>query len=315
MFRSEPEYRNDREVGQPPPLQAPGPDALDGNEQRPARLAQSKRERMKELVKRLGEHATPSMIREEAYKTGFGPVHSKMLISVRNELWPNRKKHPGGYRHNRKTTTLFVPTTALGAPCCPVCGSQDVRVRETCRVPDGNVRRGRICQSCGHWFYSLEMDSDRRIHARRRLAMVATEKECSKCKRILPVAAFSKKANDAHLYRSSCRECLNRQRAVRYMTTLLKGHGLTDAEYRSMLEAQGGRCVICRSKCRASSGKARTSYRFLRIDHSHRSGAVRGLLCDKCNLGIGNFDDDPMRLERAAAYLKRHDDNIVDYTI
>lgn len=313
MFWSELQHQNDLEGGQPSPLPAPGSKALEHNGQRPP--SPTKRERLKELVQRLGEHATPSMIREEAYKTGFGPVHGHMLISVRNELWPNRSRHPGGGSARTKATALLARIETPGGLCCPMCGSQAVRVRDTCRLPDGNVRRGRICKSCGHRFRSLDKGSDQPIRARRRRAMAATEKECATCQRVLPVASFSKKANDAHLYRSSCRECLNRKRALHYLKALLRSYGLADAEYQAMLEAQGGKCSICRSDGRDSSGQARKPYRFLCIDHSHRSGAVRGLLCDKCNLGIGNFDDDPIRLERAAAYLRRHHDGVVDYTL
>lgn len=134
--------------------------------------------------------------------------------------------------------------------------------------------------------------------------MAAAEKECATCKRVLPVCCFSKKANDAHLYRSSCRDCLNQKRADHYLTKVLERYGLTILTYQEMLEAQGGRCAICRSDGadRAAEGPAR--YRFLRIDHYHETGSFRGLLCDKCNLGIGNFNDEPERLEAAAAYLR-----------
>jgi hypothetical protein len=42
------------------------------------------------------------------------------------------------------------------------------------------------------------------------------------------------------------------------------------------------------------------------IDHCHETGAVRGLLCRGCNLGLGNFTDDIFKLERAILYLKKN---------
>lgn len=76
----------------------------------------------------------------------------------------------------------------------------------------------------------------------------------------------------------------------------LKRFGLTVVEYNIMLEAQNGRCAICCSF--PVKGKR------LAIDHDHDSGAVRGLLCDLCNIGIGAFSDSPQRMVIAAAYVK-----------
>ena len=63
-----------------------------------------------------------------------------------------------------------------------------------------------------------------------------------------------------------------------------------------MRDRQGGRCLIC--GC--------VPEKTLHIDHNHGTGAVRGLLCGKCNVGLGLFGDNPTRLERAAAYLSQY---------
>jgi Recombination endonuclease VII len=76
---------------------------------------------------------------------------------------------------------------------------------------------------------------------------------------------------------------------------LKRKFGLTPAEYEAKLAAQGGGCALC--------GREPTPDRQLDIDHDHRTGAVRGLVCNRCNQGLGQFGDDPICLAHAAAYL------------
>lgn len=82
----------------------------------------------------------------------------------------------------------------------------------------------------------------------------------------------------------------NRATAERFK---LKRYGMSQEQYQSMHDAQGGLCAIC--------GGPDT--RRLSIDHDHESGDLRGLLCRKCNLGIGCFEDNPEKLQRAIGYL------------
>jgi hypothetical protein len=76
---------------------------------------------------------------------------------------------------------------------------------------------------------------------------------------------------------------------------LKRKFGLTPAEYEAKLAAQGGGCALC--------GREPGPGRQLDIDHDHTTGAVRGLICNTCNQGLGQFRDDPIRLAHAAAYL------------
>jgi Autographiviridae endonuclease VII len=73
--------------------------------------------------------------------------------------------------------------------------------------------------------------------------------------------------------------------------------GLTPDEYQAMAERQGHECAICMTPC--------PSGRDLCIDHDHLTGAVRGLLCLKCNFALGQFHDNITILERAIDYLRR----------
>ena len=77
----------------------------------------------------------------------------------------------------------------------------------------------------------------------------------------------------------------------------LRPYGLTLDTYATLWAKQGGVCNIC-----GGDNKRRS----LAIDHCHKSGAVRGLLCDDCNLLLGAARDSPNRLLRAAEYLQSH---------
>ena len=74
----------------------------------------------------------------------------------------------------------------------------------------------------------------------------------------------------------------------------LKVYGLTKDDYQQMLENQRGRCAIC--------GKEPIR-RKLAVDHDHETGLIRGLLCFRCNFGLGWFQDDISRLRRAVSHL------------
>lgn len=82
-------------------------------------------------------------------------------------------------------------------------------------------------------------------------------------------------------------------------------HGFSQHAYDEMLAAQGGGCAICgrspQHRLRGRSVRTR-----LALDHDHTSGAIRGLLCERCNLTIGRFEDRPELLEAAAVYLRKH---------
>lgn len=86
----------------------------------------------------------------------------------------------------------------------------------------------------------------------------------------------------------------HRYNRARHVKTL---YGIELEEVDAMEREQGGVCAICRQTCNVR--------RSLAVDHDHQTGKVRGLLCQKCNRGLGLFNDDPGRLAAAIDYLKR----------
>lgn len=76
-------------------------------------------------------------------------------------------------------------------------------------------------------------------------------------------------------------------------------YGITVEERNRILDLQGGHCAVCPRKDSDVKG------RRLHVDHCHETKRVRGLLCTRCNLAIGQMMDDPGRLRKAAEYLER----------
>jgi hypothetical protein len=115
-------------------------------------------------------------------------------------------------------------------------------------------------------------------------------KVCTKCKREQTLDEYHKDSRKPLGYRSECRSCKSvTDRKVRY--------GLHDDRYKGIYREQKGLCAICLIPL----GKVRVC-----VDHDHSTGSVRGLLCPKCNTGLGLFRDHEVIVTRAAEYLKKH---------
>jgi hypothetical protein len=105
------------------------------------------------------------------------------------------------------------------------------------------------------------------------------------------------KANADHVnaYQRDLRarpEQKRKQRDAYYRRTF----GISADDFDALLEAQGGVCAIC-----ACAPEREASFH---LDHDHVTGDIRGVLCLSCNQGVGQFQDDPELLERAAAYVR-----------
>jgi hypothetical protein len=78
-------------------------------------------------------------------------------------------------------------------------------------------------------------------------------------------------------------------------------YGLSYEQFEEIFNKQGRRCAICKTKTPPSNGRTAQ----WNIDHDHKTGHVRGILCSPCNMGLAQFHDDSRLLNRAAAYLKK----------
>lgn len=94
-----------------------------------------------------------------------------------------------------------------------------------------------------------------------------------------------------------------RSKRTRNWRQRLKKYGLTPDRYEAMFRAQEGQCAICKRDIRSFQSQYE---RQACIDHDHKTGKVRALLCHTCNAGLGMFYNNPEHLEKAAAYLRYH---------
>lgn len=137
-----------------------------------------------------------------------------------------------------------------------------------------------------------------------------TDKLCTRCKVTKPLEDFGLRKGKPY---SWCKEC-NREHVRKWnkenpdkalelrQNSKFKKLGVTAEDYWRMHSEQGGTCGACGSSDPSSFIKKRTRFD---IDHDHKTGAVRGLLCQACNLVVGLMKDDPANVLKVARYLEK----------
>jgi hypothetical protein len=157
-------------------------------------------------------------------------------------------------------------------------------------------------------------------------------KICSKCKNTKPLSEFyncNRRTDGKQTYCIPCKkeyvrarqgtlEYINQRKAERlkYKDSIKKyndskvehrrnycmkkNYGIDVAFYNSLLEKQQNVCSICKRPERVK----RSGNSFLSIDHCHKSGKIRGLLCQNCNSAIGKLEDNVEFLKSAIDYLE-----------
>lgn len=86
----------------------------------------------------------------------------------------------------------------------------------------------------------------------------------------------------------------------------LRQHKITKEHYYKLIEEQDNKCAICNNEESVRTRKDRTRSP-LSIDHNHFTGEIRGLLCARCNRGLGCFKESEERLSNAINYLRKYD--------
>jgi len=78
---------------------------------------------------------------------------------------------------------------------------------------------------------------------------------------------------------------------------LRKMHNMSKEDFEYLFQNQNGKCAICNSNLSSK----------ICVDHNHKTGKVRGLLCNTCNMSLGGFEDNEDLLKKAIKYLKESD--------
>lgn len=114
---------------------------------------------------------------------------------------------------------------------------------------------------------------------------------CTKCLKVKQLFEFAIQPNGRKLSSAMCLDC-NKEK------TILRNCGITLHEYDEMFERQGNKCKICGSEETGTRSQGR-----FHVDHDHLTGKIRGLLCSRCNHGLGHFKDNIKFLMAAIRYL------------
>ncbi len=149
-------------------------------------------------------------------------------------------------------------------------------------------------------------------------------KKCGICKRIKDYVDFYRNASRKDGFANKCKDCsesikrdrkgIKKREPSKYPSgidgvkmrsralQLKRAYGITLDEYDTMILSQNGVCSICGKEETVVMRGARQS---LSVDHCHSTNRIRGLLCSKCNRGLGAFGDDIDIMVSAISYLKQ----------
>ena len=120
-------------------------------------------------------------------------------------------------------------------------------------------------------------------------------KRCSTCKVYLSKDSFHKNKSSKDGLQNCCIKCHTNKYVLPYHR--MKKYKIDSNTYENMINKTNNTCCIC-------GAKGEDERRSLHIDHCHKTGKIRGLLCESCNLGLGKFKDSEELLKKAIEYLK-----------
>ena len=143
------------------------------------------------------------------------------------------------------------------------------------------------CRSCGAAIYR-ERQAAKGRQVRERVDVPPGQKHCRGCDETKPHAQWNRNKASRDGWSSYCRSCCAARNRIRYFT---KTYGLSTEAIRDLFAKQPV-CPVCLKRAP------------VHVDHDHKTGEVRGLLCFPCNAALGQLQDDPTIIRRAAEYVE-----------
>jgi hypothetical protein len=191
--------------------------------------------------------------------------------------------------------------TPEGMKWCPDCKEvkEIAAFGRNKRLSDGLARYCKRCFKVRFTQSYRKRRGEQGKTVREAVEVPAGHKYCPRCKEVKAVADFGRNRAEKSGLAAYCKPCHNTvmrdERIRKHGSTrnyhLKRRYGITEDDFDRMLAEQNGLCAICM----AVPG--------VFVDHCHKTGLVRGVLCFNCNNGLGHFEDDIVALELAALYL------------
>ncbi len=276
------------------------------------------------LCSRCGqEKPIQQFVRNRSDRSGYG-YHCKPCHNRVSRL--NREKHHGSVQNYMLKHRYGITVDQLAEALAGQQGLCAVCLLRTARHVDhdhstGKVR-GILCFACNgalgqfnenvEWLeravqYLEQQPGEARESQQPYGGELQESKTCPDCRERKGIDQFPRNRNSKDGRHSYCKPCHNaRGRESKQRLHggsrhyhLRRRYGIGAWEVAQLIDALGGLCALCRERPAEQ------------VDHDHRTGRIRGVLCGGCNAGLGQLKEDPEIIRRAIDYLKRHRPNDV----
>jgi hypothetical protein len=245
-----------------------------------------------------------------------GRRRSSCIQCFSKEVKARRKSQ---YQARKKEHSSMLAKSPGKTKCCSICSESKALDAFVFHSSKKDLLSSE-CRKCRLKLAKKRMGSNQALFEDSDRTATKACKVCGVDKQLLE---FNRHLGNKDLHRSECIECQgaasrsrweknkgsnNTKRRLWYKDNqevvygwgIKKKFGITYEDYLEMLQKQDGRCSIC------GIDTPGDKHKHFAVDHDHKTGKVRSLLCSRCNCGIGHLNDDPVLIRKAAEYIEQH---------